>query len=530
MDKILETYLADFSQEQNIEHLEKSQAFELFVNYSVLSKIHAGPFDVESTSVGGGNDNSIDGIGIIVNEHLVTTKEEVDYFKKSLRRLDVRFIFIQAKTSEKFDMGDIGNFLFGVKNFFEPSSSLPSNAEVQNLRSLKDYIYDQSLDMNDSPLCELFFATTGTWTGDKTLDGRVQAEIQSLKETKLFSNVKFSWIDGETLKKYYRELRNKVVKQITFEKHTTAPSIKGVLQAYIGILPGSEYLRLITDDEGYLQRNLFYDNVRDYQGNNPVNLEIAGTINDPLHNDLFSLLNNGITVVAKSINQVGTTFTIRDYQIVNGCQTSHVLYLNRSYVTDKIFIPVKLIVTDDVEITSKITRATNRQTAVQVEAFESLQRFHKELEEFYNTYKSEKPLYYERRSRQYDGLPIRADQIISLPLQTHSFLAMFLNEPHSTHRYYGEVLKANEDRMFLEGHSTYPYYISGYAFNLLWKFFQTKKISPLHKVFRFHLLMIFRLLAEKSDLPFLNSKKIDKYCMDLKDILWNKVLLSSLAR
>jgi hypothetical protein len=54
MDRILESSLKNFIEEQNIEHLDASQAFELFVNHAVLSKIHAGPFDVEVTNVGGG--------------------------------------------------------------------------------------------------------------------------------------------------------------------------------------------------------------------------------------------------------------------------------------------------------------------------------------------------------------------------------------------------------------------------------------------------------------------------------------------
>ena len=524
MNRILESYLGDFIKENNFDHYEISKAFELFVNYTILTKVLAGPFDLEMTVVGGGNDTAIDGVAIILNEHLVTTKEEIDYFKNRLKRLDVRFVFVQSKTSEKFETGPLGNFLFGVRSFFEKSSSIPANEQIMNLRNLKEYIYDQSLDMNSTPVCELYYATTGTWTEDKILEGRVQAEIQILKATQLFSDVKFCWLDGETLKKYYRELRNKVVKQITFDKHTSLPSINGILQAYIGVLPANEYLKLITDDEGNLQRNLFYDNVRDYQGNNQVNREIADTINDVSHNDTFSLLNNGITVVAKSITQVGTTFTIRDYQVVNGCQTSHVLYLNKKANTDKIFVPLKLIVTDDVEITNKITRATNRQTSVTIEAFESLEPFHKQLEEFYNTFKGEKPLYYERRSKQFEGFPIPTNEIITIPVQTQSFLGMFLNEPHSTHRYYGELLKANEGRIFLEGHNPYPYYISGFGAYLLQKFFQAKKIPPQYeyKLFKYHLLMLFRLLVKGTEIPYLNSKKIEKYCSDLREILWDE--------
>ncbi len=68
-------------------------------------------------------------------------------------------------------------------------------------------------------------------------------------------------------------------------------------------------------------RGLFYDNVRDFQGDNPVNKEIDDTLKSD-ERDLFVLLNNGITIVAESLSKTGDIFTIEDYQIVNGCQTS----------------------------------------------------------------------------------------------------------------------------------------------------------------------------------------------------------------
>lgn len=519
MDKILEGYLAQFVSEKGVDYLDKEVTFEMLVNFNLLSRIVSDPVDLDGVSVGGGGDTSIDGLAIIVNDHIVTSKEEIDFFKKSLRRFDVKFVFTQAKTSEKFDMGDMGNFLFGVRSFFEKEPIKSANPRVKNAHKLKDYVYESAVDMDESPLCELFYVTSGIWANDSTLIARIKAEVEALRTTKLFCEVKFTPIDAEQFKKIHRELRNRVVKKIIFEKHTTLPAIDGVHQAYIGVLPALEYLRLITDDDENLQRNLFYDNVRDYQGNNPVNQEIASTVNIASNNDRFALLNNGVTIVAKSINQVGTVFTIRDFQIVNGCQTSHVLFLNRKSITDKVYLPLKLIVTEDLDVTNMVIKATNRQTEVKIEAFESLLPFHKKLEEFYETFKGDNRLYYERRSKQFESMPIKESQIISITSQTKCFLGMFLNEPHSTHRYYGELLKSYEDKLFLDSHNPYPYYISGYALNLLERLFFQKQLPHQYKPFRFHLLMAFRIMTEISELPPLNSKQIDKYCTNMKAIL-----------
>jgi hypothetical protein len=48
-----------------------------------------------------------------------------------------------------------------------------------------------------------------------------------------------------------------------------------------------------------------------------------------------------------------------------------------------------------------------------------------------------------------------------MPAQVKCFVAMFLNDPHSTHRYYGELLDANRSKMFLPSHSPLPYFLSG---------------------------------------------------------------------
>lgn len=87
------------------------------------------------------------------------------------------------------------------------------------------------------------------------------------------------------------------------------PRIDNVTASYLGFLPGREFLKLITDDNGEIIKSVFIDNVRDFQGENPVNKDIAKTISE---NDLdqFVLRNNGITIVAKNILVTATQFTL----------------------------------------------------------------------------------------------------------------------------------------------------------------------------------------------------------------------------
>jgi len=104
MDTILENYLDDFRKDFSFKKEESTKLFEHFVNYCLITKIDSDRNAIENVNVGGKSNPGIDGIAIIVNEHVVNTREQVDYFLESLGRLEVEFIFIQSKTSEHFEM------------------------------------------------------------------------------------------------------------------------------------------------------------------------------------------------------------------------------------------------------------------------------------------------------------------------------------------------------------------------------------------------------------------------------------------
>jgi len=233
-------------------------------------------------------------------------------------------------------------------------------------------------------------------------------------------------------------------------------------------------------------------------------------------------MNNGVTIVARKLNKVGTKFIISNYQIVNGCQTSHVIFHLKEKIDRNIYIPIKLIITDNYEITSGIIRATNRQTEVKSEAFEILSPFHKKLEEFYNAMRSKYniPIFYERRNRQFEGISIERKNVITLSNQISSFIAMFLDEPHSSsQRYYGELLKLYKSKMFDESHNLHPYFISGFCLQKLEQFFQESIINKKYCRFKYHIMMMFKYKCNKNKFPQLNSKEAVKICDRMLEII-----------
>jgi len=521
MDKILASYVTDFANKHGFDSLDVPEQFLHFVNYCVASRHTSDTLDIENLSTEGDGDTGVDGVAVLVNGHTVSSPEDVDFFRHRGGRFDVEFVFVQSKSSEKFSAADIGTFLFGVKEFFADAPRAKANSAIAAFRQIKDYVYSLSIEMNAPPECSLYYASAGEWHDDPNLTARAEAGLAELRATNLFSEPKFTALDATRLKAVYRTLRNRVECEILFDKHTILPQIAGVTEAYLGILPCQEYLKLIADEEGEIRRGLFYDNVRDYQGDNPVNREIAATIEGSHDDGQFVLLNNGVTIVARSINKVGAKFRITDYQIVNGCQTSHVLHQTRGRLSGSVCLPIKLVVTDNSEITNRVIRATNRQTEVKAEAFESLSPFHRTLEEFYSAVgkDSKDRLYYERRSKQYASLPVDDKAIVSLAMQCHSFLGMFLDEPHSTHRYYGEILAATRGRMFQEDHRPYPYYASALCLARVDELFRRRALDRRYRKFRHHIMMLIRVTAAGKSMPPVNSRNMDRYCASLVAVL-----------
>jgi len=528
-NKILQGYLTDFKSEFNFaDNIKEDTLFEHFSNYCILSKVHPEAFyndnfKIEEINVGGGNDTGIDGVAIVVNEHIVTTREEIDSLKNLFQRLDVKFIFTQAKTSSEFKSSEIGNFIFGVKDFFKDKPALKISEDIQHLRDLKEYIYTQSILMEEPPVCELHYITTGKWLNDQNVTGRIDSDIAELRNRGIFQMVTFFPVDAEHIERIYKEIKNKVTKEINFDKNTPLPRIEGVKEAYIGILPVNEYFNLITDSEGKMQRTLFYDNVRDFLGLNPVNKEIQDTVRNKEKQLKFPIFNNGVTIVAKSLNKVGTYFKVKDFQVVNGCQTSNILFNNKAHLDlANTLVPIKLIVTDNQEVINDIIKATNRQTEVKTEAFESLKDYHKKLQIFYDTFPKETKLYYERRPREYDTVfpPIPRTKIITLPAQINAVISMFWNEPQSTHRYYGELLKAYSGKLFQDDHNPYVYYVSSLCLHKVDILIKQNFIPSYYRHYKYHLLTAFRILVSGFNYPKFNSKDMTNYC----EAIHNKLL------
>lgn len=519
MDRITESLLKEFSADQNLDAMSESKRFEHFAAYVTVRRLLGQLFDTSDVVTGEGSDTGIDGIAIIVNGFLVTDIESFDEQAEDADNLDVQFVFIQADRSPTFGVAKMGTFEFGMLDFFRDKPALPRNDAIESAAAIMTAIYAKSGKFKrGNPSCKIYYVTTGKWQEDAALEARRKATIAALESTGLFGDIDYSCIGADGAQKLYNQSKNAIEREFTFTSRIEVPEIEGIEEAYIGFVPVSQFVPLVSDGDGEMLRSIFYDNVRDWQDYNAVNDEIRATLNSP-HANRFVLMNNGITIIARGLRRTASKFLIEDYQIVNGCQTSHVVFDNRAALKDNVAIPLRLIATQDEDVIESIIRSTNRQTEVKPEQFAAITDFAKKLESFFETYPQGQRLYYERRAGQYDRFHVEKTRVVQLPTMVRAFAAMFMGEPHRTTRSYKSLKERLGVDIYAATDRLEPYYCAALASYRLEVLFRSQRLESKYKPARYHILLAARLMMDPAPLPPMNSNEMERRCKKFTDVL-----------
>jgi hypothetical protein len=548
MNKILEGMVEDFSKDFGFTKLELFKKFEYFSNYSILSKLHPEAFDDPASLQDIDVDNKpndistygIDAIAIVINGNIITKKEEIESLRKS-KSLDINIIFIQTKISEGYNAGNMNNFVSAVENYLSRNPNIAFSESLKESRKIYDEVFKSENSRylkNNGISVSLYYVTSGKDLSDDLIKGVIkQSESRFSSLFEEVKNVNIYPVGADFLIDAYKEASNSFSVEINFKNCLPLDKIPDIEQSYLGYLNISEFFKLIIDEHGFLRKKVFYENVRDFQGSdNRVNEEIDFTVKSSELNNKFILLNNGVTIVARGLQPLGNNnYEIRDYQIVNGCQTSHVLYHNRKFIKDNpsLLIPVKIIYTLKGEVINTIIKATNRQTPVPDEAFVALEKFHKRLQDFYLTFSRDMPIkfFYERRSREYSGdynnEKINKNQIINLHSQIRSYSSIVLSEPHIVYNNNpASILRSKRDKIFLDTDRMEQYYISSFIFYRFNELIADKIINEKLNYFRYYICLIFKVMALRN-FKITNEGEAKILNILKKEDIYKKIFLES---
>jgi len=530
LEPIIKAKLEKFKEIKGYQDFEDAKAFEFFVNYHVLYAQQPDVFfgntcilDVVST--GGHDDMSIDGVAIKVDGAIITSADDFDEIISKNKKIQIDFVFIQAKYKRKTGMGEFNNFVFGVREFLDSDKpTQPYNDRIANLLKLKDYVLkDEFVALwKDNPSVEVHYVTIGE-NGElphvDALSKRLEKDIKSLN---MYKGTSVNLIDSSSLKSLCDSNENSFDVTFGFIENMGLNEVSCVDNSCVVLCFGDEFVKILLNENRTLRKTIFNDNVRDFQGDTTINSEIKKTIDtEP---EKFVLLNNGVTIVCDKFVPKNRTIMISNPQIVNGCQSSSVVYHAYKAGCDISRVPVlvKIISTIDSGVANQIVRGTNRQNIVYDEAFEITRDFHKNLEEFFESQQVDGvKYYYERRSRQFQhNTTIKQGQKISLKNIIQSAVGVFFYRPDLAHKHESRLLKEFQNKIFLDNQSYFPYYMAGVMNVYLENFFRTnldKKKD--YYAFKFHILMIANLLINKNQININKEKEIDVHCRDLSSVI-----------
>ena len=527
-EPIIKAHQKKFKEAYNLVKDSEDQVFEKFVNYSELLQHQPDVFSsdlefLDLVCVGGGNDAGLDGVAIKVNGFFIKSQEEIDEFLKT-GSIDIEFIFIQSKNKKNFESECISSFINGVRAFFDNESQYPFNDNVLFWRNLKDYLYEEDviLQWKGSPMVRCYYVTLGDLRPHIEHEDLIRQFKKDMMD--ICDNVPFIFQGAKEFKDVIGQNQNKLKASLPFLDTMSLPGTADVGNSCVVLCNAMDYVMLLNTNDGIIRKTLFNDNVRDFQGDNTVNTEIYNTISESP--ERFVLFNNGITIVCSSFAQKNRELEIEDPQIVNGCQTSYILFnaFKKNCSLDNITVIVKVISTNNGDLSNDIVRGTNRQNIVMEEAFEGTKQFHKNFEMFVNDFVADfsEKIYYERRAKQYYGNPnIKQYQIFNLKILTQYSVAALLQKPYKAHLHESVLLKDYNGRLFCVKHSALPYFAVAYTFLTLEKFIKEQVIPKYFIKYKAHLLMIyFKLLGGKT-VDLNNERSSDKYAKAILQATYN---------
>ena len=521
MHRIVKAHLESFVSSFSLEADDEAKQFEKFAAYSVISSRFSGSFDLDDVVTGDG-DEGIDGVAIVIDEGITASIEDAEsVFVSPRRNHDVDMVFIQAKRSEGFDLGDFLKFKEGVLRFATANPYAATDEVLVESRGMFDVVLEQVPKLrNGRPSLIARFVATGIYQKPDALEVALTDFHRQAAALGIFHEVDIKFVDRDELTRLWVGTYSGVNASLPTFSTAALPNIAGIDEAYLAVVRASDFVNnLLTTEDGNLRTQVFEENVRSFLGlDNAVNQSIAATLASGAASR-FPVLNNGITIVSPDVQLQGNTLHLTNFQIVNGCQTSNVLFENRTTLGD-VMVNVKVVETQLEDVFSELVRATNSQTKVEDTQFLSLRPIVRKVEQFFNTYDgTEGRLYLERRDRQYVGQDIPNTRIFSLHNAAKCVAAMLCNRPELASRYPKTMYEELTEVIFADDTKEIVFYaacLTLYRFTLV---VSNSTIPQNLKRFKWHMLPLVWAIVNGKDVVRLNSRAAERGAQAVIDVM-----------
>lgn len=543
MNPVVRGQLRRFSESYSINKLDESDQFELYSIFCVVNGLMSesiDPFEVHLR----GHEFGLDGVAILLQGEIVKNATEARDKIQNIKNPEVEFVFFQSKKSQGFDYGNISKFFDSIANFFD-SIKDDSSEQLNDLIDCMEFIYENAIGRKN-PTVKAFYITTGNYDKQKKIEQKKDSFVREMEKRNIFhkNGISVDFCGARQLQEWYRVATTAVSVEISFSESVVMPNIEGVEEGYIGYLEACELIKLFSNKDQFgnlisVNKSVFFDNIRDYNEDSEINKGIIDSAIESKGKD-FLFKNNGVTVVSKAIDRTGNKFRVEDFQIVNGCQTSNIIFFLstsddiqenvRNEIINNISVPFRLIGSKDDEFVGSIIIGTNRQNPVKEDQFWALRPFMKSFEEFSQAVNEDEIIFFERRENQYKGQDVERVRIVQPAEMMKAVAATVLRQPHRAGRDYRGITEEYEDRLFLDDHDVRIYHavcFLHYRLEFLWR---NQRISASLKKYRYYILYAAGvLIIQKPDILTSNSRTIETAAKNIKAFARDEAAFIALA-
>lgn len=402
-----------------------------------------------------------------IKERIVNDKHAEGIDAVLIDKTNYKLLFIQAKTVESFNNtnnnfseNDIKSTLEGIRFVLRDDYKGKITPALENL---VDEYHD--LDKTGDYKSAIIFLTLKKKPVSDKFMQNFKKEFPQI-ETEFYD---FDWL-FDFYSNEYLTARAAPPEKISFEVLTNLLTKDIPYKSRVFTCKGKELAKIYND---YKER-IFQQNVRYSLGLRlrSINKQILGTATDDARSRDFWYFNNGITIVCKKINvsSSGKVINLENAQIINGAQTTYVLYeaYKNGNLKDNVEVLIKAIETNDKEFIENVTLYTNSQNSIRLRDLCSNDEIQLKIQKILlDSY----GFFYERKRGEFDSLypTIEAkrtklgqnykEKVIVNEKAAQAFLALYLNKPAQAKNekgkiflkddtgFYDEIFNKNDDTL-----------------------------------------------------------------------------------
>ncbi|ANR78246.1 AIPR family protein [Kosakonia sacchari] len=492
MHLVTKSYFENFCRDFGAPY-DESKNFEAFVNYCAFAKYSGDSVEV-SDLVYEGADPGIDGALLFLDDRAVFSSEELDeIFQSTRREYQVSIVLTQAKRSVTWAKQEIDSFSAAIVDYLSETPAQPHSPYLEEFKKMFNKVFEYIGRIKGGlPNIYAYFFSAAPDTDAVEINAAFQVGEASLKKMGYSNETQFIKAHRDVIHELWLSADGPMEAKLATIGYAPFPAAPNINNAYVATVSARSFIdSILKDSSGVPRKKLFEENVRDFLGIDvDVNSEIAETLNDANKKPRFGLMNNGVTIVASSVRPAGQEIYIRDFQIVNGCQTSNILISKDQQVDNSVSLMIKLIEADEAAVIDDIVRSTNRQSKVEDAQFISTLTALRELEQYFNAkgVGEVNRIYFERRKGQYRPENVAPVRIFDVREMARCYSAIVMMRPDLSSRYPNRLTGELLNEVFAQGAQEDDYYTACYCHYRLRMLTSNKRFDGKYSKLRWHIM------------------------------------------